>query len=277
MSAAPDTGGVSLPPRLDADPGPRPCRTECGAEVPALKLLSGSYLVVEVCESCRLRAQEQDVAASSASSAGARVTQAARRVPRKFRHLDLGEAITTHEPPSPALVDRHQGKMVIPPPLRIVARRLREWTPGGRGLLLHGPVGNGKTALLAGAFIHAHRRGLRGAWISERTYLGSLREAASNREIRVPSAAELCAGIDFIVMDELGSTEAHTAWNRDKLEDVVCQAYDEGIAIWASTNRPPDDLKSKAGLKRALGERAYDRLMETTTPIEVASGSWRRA
>lgn len=269
------------------DPGPRTCRwPECDVQLHP-RQVGDRFLEVEICEKHRLMEVDHAEARRRAREAEEHPEVLARRgarlLPEKYQHLDLGRAEWTDEPPSPALGARAlaTGRMQLPFAVRSPAGLLKRWTPAEpghppRGFLLHGPTGNGKSGLLAGAFVHAWRRGLRGFWLSERTYIAALRAQMDDKSVKAPTLGQIFNDRDFVVIDDLGVTDNATEWHHDRMEDLVCHAYDKRVALWASTNRDPDDLKTRAGLKRAVGARSFDRLEETTTTLEVAGGSWRR-
>lgn len=129
------------------------------------------------------------------------------------------------------------------------ARWLRDWQ-GDVSVLLTGPVGGGKSTLLAARVRDLVLDGLRVVWTSEHDIFDLLR----NFDRRAAALRGLQAA-DLLVIDDLGAVEARGAW-RDDYELVFTSRYNAERPIAATSNLDVDRLAD------TLGERVASRLVE---------------
>ncbi len=146
------------------------------------------------------------------------------------------------------------------------AKALRAWRPELPGaqpeglVVLAGPVGGGKSALAMAALSDAIRRdpGLDALFMPEPTMLEMLRLEASGAQKR--GISRRLATVRALVLDELGSSERVTDWQRDAIEFVVGARYNYCLPTIITTNLALDgEGTTIAGI---YGDRVVSRLIE---------------
>lgn len=139
----------------------------------------------------------------------------------------------------------------------------------GKGLLLYGTVGTGKTfisACIANALIeHGHpclvtnfarlTNTLSGMFEGKQEYLDSLDR------------------FDLLVIDDLAS-ERDTEYMGEIVQNIIDARYRAGKALIVTTNLTSDQLKHPADIRK---ERIYSRLFEMCIPVEVKGRDRRKA
>jgi DNA replication protein DnaC len=152
-------------------------------------------------------------------------------------------------------------------------------------LLLHGPVGCGKT-YLASALLKMliMRTGASGRFIEFQQLLFLLRncyaEGRSEEEILSPLRQA-----DILVIDELGKARTESEWQMERLDDLVNSRYNAGKVTVFTTNfaplgsQPPNALSQglrnppasegfwTQSLADRIGLRMYDRIMEVAAVV----------
>ena len=138
----------------------------------------------------------------------------------------------------------------------------------GKGLLLYGSVGTGKTYAaceVANALIDKGypvlvtnfarlTNTIQGMFEGKQTYIDSL-----NR-------------FDLLVIDDLG-TERNSEYMQEMVYNIIDSRYRAGLPLIITTNLTIEEIKKPGDIGRT---RIYDRLLERCFPIEVAGGSRRR-
>lgn len=137
----------------------------------------------------------------------------------------------------------------------------------GKGLLLYGTVGTGKTftaACIANALIDKGYpcmvtnfarlvNTLSGMYEGKQTYIDSLNN------------------FDLLVIDDLAS-ERDTEYMGEIIQNIIDSRYRAGLPLIITTNLTSDELKRPAEIRK---QRIYSRLFEMCYPVEV-SGNDRR-
>jgi DNA replication protein DnaC len=137
----------------------------------------------------------------------------------------------------------------------------------GKGLLLYGKVGTGKTfasACVANALIDKGypclmtsfarlRNTLQGMFDGRQQYIDGL-----NR-------------FDLIIIDDLGS-EADTEFMGEVVQNIIDSRYRAGLPLIVTTNLTGEQLKHPTDIRK---QRIYSRLLEMCIPLEV-TGTDRR-
>jgi DNA replication protein DnaC len=161
--------------------------------------------------------------------------------------------------------------------------------PLERGFVLSGPVGTGKTHLLASTLRHATiEMGARAAYVEISLLYATIRrgfqEGKSGGEIIKPLSQ-----IDLLAIDELGKGRG-SPFEMETLDELIARRYNAGKITLFATNYlltapeekkrdylSRDDLKESARDSKLLcdrvGERIYSRLCEMCDFIEFPAGT----
>jgi DNA replication protein DnaC len=167
------------------------------------------------------------------------------------------------------------------PTLRNAKARVQEFVdlwPGtdeGRGLLLMGPCGAGKTHLAVAALVEIINAGKPG-----RTLFNNFQDLiqeiqASFDNDQVPSKSELLRPlleVDLLVLDELGSQKP-TTFVQDILYYVINTRYNEERTTIFTTNYGDTTDAKEESLTQRIGVRLRSRLYEMTNLISFAGAS----
>lgn len=138
----------------------------------------------------------------------------------------------------------------------------------GKGLLLHGTVGTGKTYAaceVANALIDKGypvlvtnfarlTNTLQGMFDGKQEYIDSLNRFA------------------MLVIDDLGA-ERKSEFMQEMVYNIIDSRYRSGLPMIVTTNLAMDEIKSTESIGNA---RIYDRVLERCFPIEVTGASKRR-
>lgn len=136
-----------------------------------------------------------------------------------------------------------------------------------RGLVLHGPVGRGKTHLLVGItrkMVFDHGAIVR--FVEFSRLLGQLKEAYSRGEGDTQLLTEL-AEVPILAIDELGKGRL-TDWELAIIDEIISRRYNAMRCTLATTNYEPKpatgirevNLAMTEGSRQTLGDRVGDRV-----------------
>ena len=137
----------------------------------------------------------------------------------------------------------------------------------GKGLLLHGGVGTGKTFAaceVANALID---KGYHVLVTNFARIVNTLQSTYEKQEY-----IDSLNRFSLLVLDDLG-IERDTPFMREQVYNIVDSRYRAGLPMIITTNltiekiKSPDDIENK---------RIYDRVLERCFPVEVSGGSRRR-
>ena len=239
--------------------------------------------VCSICEGLGLRIEQQD-GRQVALPCSCRIEQrTARRIarahiPKRYEHCTLVDFDTSYHGADKSLRSAC-----------LMARRFVEGYPvetNGKGLLLTGDIGVGKTHIAVGLLKDLiANRGVQGLFYD---YRELLKEVQNSYNPQV-SATEL--GIlrpvfeaEVLVLDELGAAKP-TEWVWDTVAQILNSRYNERRTTIITTNypnqagllaAPSDSLKSQAAramrqetLGDRIGERMLSRLQEMCVVVEM--------
>ena len=137
----------------------------------------------------------------------------------------------------------------------------------GKGLLLHGNVGTGKTYAaceVANALID---KGYPVLVTNFARIINTLQGMFERQDY-----IDELNSFDLLVIDDLG-IERDTPFAKEQVFNVIDSRYRAGLPMIITTNLTPDELKNPADTE---GRRIYDRVLEKCFPIEVSGASRRR-
>lgn len=140
----------------------------------------------------------------------------------------------------------------------------------GRGLLVFGPYGNGKSHLAAAIANTAIKSGF--ATIFERVPKLLVKIRATYQgcgDVTEYQLLKALANADLVVLDDAGA-EKWTRWTEPTLYTIIDERYSYKKALIITTNSTLDELEKK------IGARAMDRLLEMCEIVENRGTSYRK-
>lgn len=138
----------------------------------------------------------------------------------------------------------------------------------GRGIILHGPTGHGKTymaACIANALID---KGYRVVFTSMSRIERTLQSSWGDRQEYI----DFLSRVPLVVIDDIGA-ERDTSYMGEIIYSVIDARYTAGLPLIATTNLTLAELTKPAELKE---QRIYGRLLEMCYPIEVKGRNKRQ-
>lgn len=166
---------------------------------------------------------------------------------------------------------------------------LDKFERGGKGLVLHGPPGRGKTHLLCAILRELiFRHGVACRFVEFTHLISSIKEGI---DLKQPEATTLTplVRVPVLAVDELGKGRK-TDFEQSILDELISRRYNAGGTLLATTNfeiRRKDGESARAGSKEnlavpgneilpeRLGERVYSRLLETVLMAPVIGSDFR--
>jgi len=168
---------------------------------------------------------------------------------------------------------------------------------GGPGLVVSGPVGVGKTYLLAAVAKALIEKGWEVKFVDFHRLLSVIRAAYSDKRSEEEILRPLIHA-DVLLIDELGKGR-NSDWEQEKLDQIIMGRYNQNRVVIASTNYTlraevniqhiyNTDLESGGmnkgsfnpdifeSLEARIGKRIYSRLYETSLMIELTGNDHRR-
>jgi DNA replication protein DnaC len=201
---------------------------------------------------CQLKARAQSLLAAA-------------RIPRRYEHCELASYHTDFPGANHSLAEAHF----------IVSHFIREYDPrSGKGLLIVGEIGTGKTHLAVGTLKELVTRGIPCIFYDYRELLKEIQNSY-NSTVQTTELDVLrpVFEADVLVLDELGAVKP-TEWVWDTVSLILNTRYNNNRTTIITTNFP--DLKARerptstgsrgveearyAAEKETLGDRITDRM-----------------
>lgn len=152
--------------------------------------------------------------------------------------------------------------------MRNYAENFDEMREKGKGLLLFGKVGRGKSFLAACVGNYLIERGIP-ALMTDFARI----ERESNRDFgERQKYFDALNNFPLLILDDLG-TERDTAYMNEIVYTVINSRAKAGLPCIVTTNLTAEELKSPANL---TNQRVFSRLLEMCIPVEVAGDDRRR-
>lgn len=148
------------------------------------------------------------------------------------------------------------------------ADKFKEFKKQGKGLLLYGTVGTGKShmaACIANALIDD---GYRVLMTNFATMVNVLQSSFDGRQEYIDSLNRYA----LLIIDDLGA-ERDSEYMQEQVFNIIDARYRSGLPMIITTNLTNEELKKPENIGRG---RIYDRILERCHPIEVKGGSFRR-
>lgn len=136
-------------------------------------------------------------------------------------------------------------------------------------LLIWGTYGNGKSRLAAAVATALKDKGKTVVFQSVPELLERIRQTFNKNntetEQQIMNALLQC---DLLILDDIGA-EKVTDWVSDVLFRIIDGRYRKNLPVLYTSNLKPAELEEK------LGRRIYDRILETTIPVQNKATSYR--
>lgn len=145
------------------------------------------------------------------------------------------------------------------------------WPPEkGKGLVIEGPTGSGKTHLAAAITHELLGRGVEVIFQSVPDLLLRIRGTFSrNSEVTEEQIIRRLTEIELLVLDDLGA-EKMTDWTETTMYNLIDQRYRHERPIIITTNLNLNEIGDR------IGPRTMDRLAESYVSVRLKTNSYRR-
>lgn len=144
---------------------------------------------------------------------------------------------------------------------------------GGRGILLAGPCGVGKSHLAAAIMNHEAEKNREFAFCTTPELLDDIKRAYNSRE-ETSDLLELVKNIDLLLLDDLGA-EKTTEWVAERFFVIINARLTRKKATIITTNYiKPSDLIEKLG-GGVAGQRIVSRIREMCDWVKMEGIDWR--
>ena len=163
------------------------------------------------------------------------------------------------------------------PGLRDYVDHALDYWQAGLGLLLIGPVGNGKTHLVMGLAKYAVEHDLTIGVTNAAQFLNDLRGAygavRAGQRTDADQVVQRLTEVDLLVIDDLRVTD-WTPWCRTQFFTLINRCWENEVPLLITSNHPLNDLADRAG-QIGLDEATLSRLTGSTVRITLSGPDYR--
>lgn len=152
--------------------------------------------------------------------------------------------------------------------MRAYVDGFEDFKESGRGLLLYGSVGTGKTFAAACVANSLIDRGVPVLMTNFARIINRIQESFDGRQEYIDSFN----AFDLIIIDDLAA-ERQTEFVNEIVYSVIDARYRTGLPMIITTNIPAPDMEREQDLAR---QRIYSRVLERCHPIRVEGGDRRK-
>lgn len=148
------------------------------------------------------------------------------------------------------------------------ADHFQEFRSDGRGLLLHGSVGTGKTFFAACIANELINNDYSVIMTNFARLTNEIQSKFSDRQAYIDDLNRY----SLLIIDDLGM-ERTSEYMQEIVYSVIDARYRSGLPMIITTNLSMDTLKKPSGIGYS---RIYDRILEKCFPIEISGNSMRK-
>lgn len=144
---------------------------------------------------------------------------------------------------------------------------VEDYRNSGKGLLLIGRPGSGKTHLAVGILQKWIAGGRTGLFITAPELLQKIRNGFEDGKNE--SYLSAAKAVELLVLDDLGS-EKCTEWGTEQIFVLINHRYENNLPLILTTNLSVGELEDR------FGERAVSRLIEMVDGVKIEAPDYRR-
>lgn len=148
---------------------------------------------------------------------------------------------------------------------------LNEYHTGSQGMLVYGVAGSGKTHLSVSLAQELAKRGTKVVFKNVPTLFEEIFDTFNNYEVKTSDVINPIISSDVVILDDLGA-ERPSDFVKQKLYYIINTLYNNGSTLIVNTN-----VEKISELKKAIGFRSYDRILEMCNLVPNYGKSYRRA
>jgi DNA replication protein DnaC len=142
----------------------------------------------------------------------------------------------------------------------------------GRGMILRGPVGTGKTTLGVAVLQEAIMQGKGVMFVPTASLLDNIFTLKATNIEEWARYEDRLRKAGLLLLDDLGTeTDKSEGWVITKLDAIISERYNRMLPVLITTNLTSDGIRSK------YAERIIDRLKETSLVLNFVGESMRQA
>ena len=148
------------------------------------------------------------------------------------------------------------------------AHNLKANLQAGRGYIMFGAAGSGKSHLAAAIVNNAISKGYTAALERVPKLLAKIRSTYDRGPVTESQIMKTLTSTDLLVLDDAGA-EQWTRWTEPTLFTIIDERYSWQKALIITTNADLD------GLEQKMGSRTMDRLLQMCLVVENRGSSYR--